>query len=105
VPPRQAQYINSTLSAYVQWVKSVQNGPLAAAHTEPKWNISTGKPYPGGWCRPQTDGPGLRARALMRFAQQLDPAAGWDLWELIRFDLDWIAKGFNTSSCDLWEAP
>ena len=33
---------------------------------EPKFTIPDGEPYTGGWCRPQTDGPALRAMALSK---------------------------------------
>ena len=33
---------------------------------EPKFTIPDGNPYTGGWCRPQTDGPALRAMALSK---------------------------------------
>ena len=35
---------------------------------EPKFTIPDGNPYTGGWCRPQTDGPALRAMALSKWA-------------------------------------
>ena len=31
---------------------------LVDVRIEPKFYIPDGKPYDGGWCRPQTDGPG-----------------------------------------------
>ena len=62
--------VKAAMRSYVKWVSAMQAraGATVDAHTEPKWVISTGQPYAGGWCRPQTDGPGLRARALMRYA-------------------------------------
>ena len=33
---------------------------------EPKFEIPSGTPYEGGWCRPQTDGPGLSPAPELR---------------------------------------
>ena len=45
---------------YAEWVEKVQHmpDPLVDVRVEPKFYIPDGKPYDGGWCRPQTDGPG-----------------------------------------------
>lgn len=37
----------------------------------PKFELPNGEVYVGGWCRPQTDGPGLTAGALIQFANNL----------------------------------
>eukprot|EP00421_Protoceratium_reticulatum_P003194 CAMPEP_0168364624 /NCGR_PEP_ID=MMETSP0228-20121227/4303_1 /TAXON_ID=133427 /ORGANISM="Protoceratium reticulatum, Strain CCCM 535 (=CCMP 1889)" /LENGTH=600 /DNA_ID=CAMNT_0008377389 /DNA_START=57 /DNA_END=1859 /DNA_ORIENTATION=+ len=100
---------SAILRAYVEWVRREQslvaNGGVD--HADPKWNISTGEPYQGNWCRPQTDGPALRAQALMSIASDVsDHAEVSDLWSLITFDLDWLANGTESilqDSCDIWE--
>ena len=33
---------------------------------QPKFTIDDQEPYTGGWCRPQTDGPALRAMAMAK---------------------------------------
>ena len=45
---------------YAEWVEKVQHmpDPLVDVRVEPKFYIPDGRPYDGGWCRPQTDGPG-----------------------------------------------
>ena len=35
-------------------------------HSQPKFTIDDQEPYTGGWCRPQTDGPALRAMAMAK---------------------------------------
>lgn len=105
VPRVTAAYVHRTLSSYAAWVDRVQKQQGLHRHTEPKWDIATATPYRGSWCRPQTDGPGLRAQALMRFATGLGHADRHALWALIRFDLDWLAQGpaAGMASCDIWE--
>lgn len=63
--------IKHTMNKYVSWVSHVQheydpNGNSVLI--EPKFVIPTRKPYTGGWCRPQTDGPGLRSATLIQYA-------------------------------------
>jgi glucoamylase len=102
----QPAFIRSTLVRYVAWVGAEQSSTYDA-HTEPKWNIADQTPYALGWCRPQTDGPGLRAQALMAFASSsgVQSVPPYDLWSLIKNDLDWIITGSNSNetTCDLWE--
>merc|ERR1719443_2441809 len=91
-----ASFARSALQAYVGWIKRMQNRSAEYnAHTQPKWTISTETPYSGGWCRPQTDGPGLRALALMLATTWKTGPSAKDVWPLIQFDLDWLADGAN----------
>mmetsp|Transcript_91760 Transcript_91760/g.176587 ORF Transcript_91760/g.176587 Transcript_91760/m.176587 type:complete len:498 (-) Transcript_91760:117-1610(-) len=103
------EYVRDTMESYIRWVDRRTGGSLKGTeddvYLEPKWNITTGQPYGGGWCRPQTDGPGLRAMALMQYARH-----HWSmrleiwLWKIISADLDWIAsRGIDRWTCDLWE--
>lgn len=98
-------FVTNTVHSYASWEARIQVGQAAVSHTEPKWDPLTAKPYPESWCRPQTDGPGLRARALMQFAAGLGSSEKISLWAMIRFDLDWLAESVNINmvSCDLWE--
>ena len=59
---------------------------------EPKFTIPDGNPYTGGWCRPQTDGPALRAMAMAKWGNilidnGLESEAKSTIWPLIKFDL------------------
>lgn len=62
----------------------------------------------GGWCRPQTDGPGLSSAALILFGNIL-LAEGQSsyvqntLLQPIKYDLDWIFNNWQSEGCDLWE--
>lgn len=118
--------VNGTMSSYVQWVLRVQaeadpNG--IDVRTEPKFDLPYGSVYTGGWCRPQTDGPGLRATTLIIYAQALIEANDLAYVQrylytgsqsvfnggAIKYDLDWLAIGTNgvpgwaQNGCDLWE--
>lgn len=106
-------------SHYISWVEKVQNQPDSHGidvRTEPKYTIPDGKPFGGGWCRPQTDGPGLRARTLAQYgltllSQGKQDVVKQDLWTgndsknggLVKYDLDWVAQNWQQSGCDLWE--
>jgi len=99
------------------WVRNVHK--LTPIHdnidvrVEVKFEIPSGSIYTGGWCRPQTDGPAIRARALLQWANILwsqgekDRATN-DVWPLAAADLDWVSKNWeevnmNPQGCDLWE--
>lgn len=99
------------MKAYVGWVGRVQkeidpNG--FDIRINPKFELPNGEVFVGGWCRPQTDGPGLRAGALVMFAEILLDA-GQDsyvkdtLAPIIKFDLDWVHSNWSSDGCDLWE--
>ena len=50
------------------------------------------EPYTGGWCRPQTDGPALRAMAMAKWGNILidngkEEEARSVIWPLIEYDL------------------
>ncbi len=66
--------MRDVVDPYVSWVQTVQNQADPNGidiRTEPKFEIPSGVPYTGGWCRPQNDGPGLRAMALAQYASIL----------------------------------
>jgi len=127
-------YMNSYISGAVDWAAFSTNmfsyvKYVLIAHnqtdpfgqdilTEPKFLIPDGKVYPGGWCRPQNDGPALRATTLIQFANILIKMGNTDfvsqyLWTnntsvygggIIRRDLDYTqGGGAYTNTCDLWE--
>jgi len=95
---------------YTAWVKKVQNQDDPHdidVRTEPKYTIPDGKPFTGAWCRPQTDGPGLRARTIASYALKVvEESNGGDaqpLWDLVKKDLEWVVQNWRQSGCDLWE--
>ena len=64
----------SQVQKYADWVaarQATQDPHGIDVRTEPKYEIPSGAVYDGAWCRPQNDGPGLRALALLSFADDL----------------------------------
>eukprot|EP00931_Biecheleriopsis_adriatica_P074818 TRINITY_DN48808_c0_g1_i1.p1 TRINITY_DN48808_c0_g1~~TRINITY_DN48808_c0_g1_i1.p1 ORF type:complete len:494 (+),score=54.87 TRINITY_DN48808_c0_g1_i1:69-1484(+) len=69
---------------------------------EPKFEIPSGEVFKGSWCRPQNDGPGLRAITLIALAEKyrnLKQRA----WNLVKHHLDYAATSWSNGTCDLWE--
>jgi len=112
--------VEATVKSYVKWVLKVQNevDPNGIdVRTEPKFMLPNGEVFSAGWCRPQNDGPGLRAITLMIAAESLmdnseTPYVQQYLWTgnpnsyhggAIKYDLDYIITGYNSNTCDLWE--
>jgi hypothetical protein len=65
---------------------------------EPKFYIPTCLPYDGGWCRPQTDGPALRAMAMAKYGM-IKHEAGEDvsqIWEQLKFDMEWVVPNWES---------
>jgi len=98
------------LDGYVKWTGIVQHKTDANCDVriEPKFTIEDQEPYGGGWCRPQTDGPALRAMALSKWGNILidngmEAEAKSTLWPLISYDLEWVVTGWTETGCDLWE--
>lgn len=103
--------VKDVMVSYTNWVAKVQNQSDPNGNDvriEPKFEIPSGKPYTGGWCRPQTDGPGLRANALSLWGQilltnsQRDQALNTVL-PLVKNDLAWVTANWQSDGCDLWE--
>jgi len=98
--------VEKKMDSWLSWVERGQNQPdpnngmdiLA----EPKFEIPSGTPFTGGWCRPQNDGPGLRAITLMALAGSKSSVAQ-RAWNVIKMDLDWVAANYTSNGCDLWE--
>ncbi|CAG0921493.1 unnamed protein product [Notodromas monacha] len=101
--------VQEEVGAYALWVEKVQhkvdpNG--IDVRIEPKFSIPDGEPYTGGWCRPQTDGPALRAMALSKWGMILENAGQGDpahIFDLVKFDLEWVQANWQSEGCDLWE--
>ena len=103
--------VSEQFAHYVSWVERVQNqqDPHGIdVRTEPKYTIPDGKPFEGSWCRPQNDGPGLRARTLALYGLELLKKGQQDvvkqsLWTadgsknggLVRHDLDWVVDNMG----------
>jgi glucoamylase len=115
-----AQNTETLMKNYVGWVLANQVAPDPNGidvRGEPKFMLpKPGVPFAGGWCRPQNDGPGLRAGTLAMFAQWLldngqEQYVRKYLWTgspqlnggAIPYDLDYAVATYNASSCDAWE--
>ena len=91
-----------------------QVAPTLSGQGEPKFFVD-GRGYDGGWCRPQNDGPALRAISLMRAADLLTAngksnyvrRAMYDAKiptnSTIKADLEFVAHHWREWNCDLWE--
>lgn len=103
--------VHEVMTAYQGWVKTVQNKQdpnNIDVRVEPKFEIPSGDPYTGGWCRPQNDGPGLRANTLAKWGailvnNKMEDQAKNDVWPLMKNDLDWVMENWLSDGCDLWE--
>ena len=111
--------IQGKMNEWIQWVLNVQSesDPHGIdVRVEPKFYLPNGGVYTGGWCRPQDDGPGLRATTMMQYAEVLfnngqSSVVTQYLWTTgaynggaIKYDLDWVASNFiGYETCDLWE--
>ncbi|KAI8849815.1 Six-hairpin glycosidase-like protein [Chytridium lagenaria] len=76
---------------------------------EPKYYVD-GNPFDKDWCRPQNDGPALRASVFIRFAKAYLAKGGSqtrvrELYtSVIKPDLEYITRTLSeTENCDLWE--
>lgn len=99
------------MRSYVNWVTKVQGDSDPhdqSVLVEPKFMIPDGSVYPGGWCRPQTDGPGLRATTMAIWGTILGKKGMADevrnkVWPLIEKDMAWVVQNWEKTGCDLWE--
>lgn len=103
--------IETKMKSYANWVKKVQSETDPQGfdvRINPKFELPNGEVFVGGWCRPQTDGPGLRSGALLLFADLLlkngqTSYVNTNLIPLIKNDLEWILVNWQSNGCDLWE--
>ena len=103
--------VEKKMKSYVSWVKRVQGmtDPQGFdVRINPKFELPNGEVYVGGWCRPQTDGPGLRSGALLIFADLLlknnqESYVNSDIIPRVKNDLDWVFANWQSNGCDLWE--
>lgn len=91
--------ISEKMGAYQKWVAKVQKkeDKLVNVLTEPKFNIPSGDPYTGGWCRPQNDGPALRANSMVEWATVLykNNQDYKSVFALISTDMGWVNSNWD----------
>lgn len=109
--------IKDYMNSYVEYELKVhsESDPNVDVRVEAKFNLPEGDPFLGGWCRPQTDGPGLRATTFSLYSKVLIDNGQTDYVRqklytsgaynggLIKADLDWVINHWSESGCDLWE--
>ena len=101
--------VREIMEGYAKWTGIVQHkeDPNCDVRIEPKFTIDdqvleflsfllslsiSQEPYSGGWCRPQTDGPALRAMSMAKWGNILidngkEDEAKSVIWPLIEYDL------------------
>jgi glucoamylase len=106
--------IKSMLLEYVDFSRANQLTNALTGLGEPKFNPD-GTPYMADWCRPQNDGPALRAMTLTRFANRLLDDGELDyvrtkLYDneipahtVIKADLEFVSHNWRSPNCELWE--
>ena len=106
--------LRNRLVDYARFSRQNQTTVTIAGMGEPKFNVD-GSAFMGSWCRPQTDGPALRALTLSRFANLLlDQGDGGfvhnELYDgaiptssVVKADLEFVAHHWRETSCDIWE--
>ena len=102
--------IKKDMDAYVDWVVRAENKFFNGVdiRIEPRFYLPDGNLFTGGWCRPQTDAPGLRATTLSMYGQVLlengqEEYAKGKIFNSIKHDLEWVMNNWSQDSCDLWE--
>jgi glucoamylase len=97
--------VEKKMENWLGWVERSMNQipvPGRDLYAEPKFVIPSGVPFPGSWCRPQNDGPGLRAITLIAYSAK-KPSVSSRAWKSIQKELDWVVEKYDSVGCDLWE--
>lgn len=106
--------LEQTLKDYVEFSRSNQQSWAEGGLGEPKF-YADGRPYDQRWCRPQNDGPALRALTLSHYAFNLLDRGQADYVHsklyapelpastVIKADLEFVAHHWKDTTCDLWE--
>ncbi|KAJ2314519.1 hypothetical protein IWW51_000121 [Coemansia sp. RSA 2702] len=98
--------IERHLDDYIAFTRHVQSLPkLAYGLGEAKFHMD-GSRFRGSWCNPQTDGPAIRARTVMRYLAHTNDAQRtrrvFD--QVVAADLDYVVDMWrHTGGCDIWE--
>ncbi|TMW66049.1 hypothetical protein Poli38472_003814 [Pythium oligandrum] len=104
--------LEQTFWDHATFTKKIQGLQTLEGLGEAKYNVD-GTAFNEPWCRPQNDGPAVRASSFIRFANaylanggSLDKVV--DLYNgttgVIKPDLEYVTRVFNDDkNCDLWE--
>lgn len=107
------QKYQDLLYNFVEFTERNQKTKTLTGLGEPKF-FPDGRAFDEGWCRPQNDGPALRASVLIRFSNALTEKKEHGvlsrkgslrsaLPEVIKADLDYVASQWRNPNCELWE--
>lgn len=114
-------FVHAKMKKYANWILKGHQASTTTGidiRTEPKLMLpNPGVIFTEPWCRPQNDGPGLQAIAMIEFANQLLDMKTPEfisemLWTgddkklnggIIKHDLNYVANFYYTDTCDLWE--
>lgn len=106
--------LESTIQNYVDsqaTLQSVDNpsGGLSdgSGLGEPKFNVDLSQ-FTDEWGRPQSDGPALRASALIAYGNHLakngsTSVVSSNIWPIVQNDLAYVGEYWNETGFDLWE--
>lgn len=114
VSPELRHSLFDRITMYVNFSRQNQLTPTRGGIGEPKF-YANGTAFDENWCRPQNDGPALRAMVLTRFANaMLD--RGEELYvraqlydsktptqSVIKTDLEFVSSHWRDHNCDIWE--
>ena len=102
----------AALVDYVDFSIANQRTVTLTGLGEPKFEAD-GSAFNAGWCRPQNDGPALRASTLIRFANRL-LASGQKAYvakklydgtmaSAVKADLEYVSHHWRDANCEPWE--
>ncbi|KAJ5813011.1 Six-hairpin glycosidase [Penicillium robsamsonii] len=106
--------LESTIQDYITAQAKLQavsnpSGDLSDGEglAEPKYQADA-TAFTEEWGRPQRDGPGLRATAMIGYGNQLiadknEDLAKSNIWPSVKNDLNYVAQYWNQTGFDLWE--
>ncbi len=110
----EAQVYLDRLIDFARFSRQNQMTPTKSGMGEPKFNYD-GSAFNGDWCRPQNDGPALRAVVLTRLANYLldngqEEFVRAELYDsaiptntVIKADLEFTSHHWTAKNCDIWE--
>lgn len=110
----QRSQLKNRMLEYLRFSRQNQLTKTLTGLGEPKFHPD-GASFELEWCRPQNDGPALRAMVLTRFAHQLlqegetNLVTGelydsrWPTQSVIKTDLEYVANHWRDTNCDIWE--
>jgi glucoamylase len=99
---------------YMRFSRGNQTTATLTGLGEPKFHVD-GTAFMENWCRPQNDGPALRAITLTHFARRLLASGDRaivtsELYDskiptnaVIKADLEYVAHHWRETTCDIWE--